>query len=171
MTVETDWPIWAQPIDPRFGLAFSVRIEGEPHGKGSVRVVQTDNGPRGRQAPKSRKYEELISLLARHQRPRTGFQLPLDGPLIVRVLAVKSRPKRIPVEMRLPFASDDPGGRLVCPVTPDWDNIGKSAGDGLKKGKAIKDDARIYDGRVVTLWGIPGEVPFVETYVFALRTN
>ncbi len=163
------WPRWAQPIDPRFDLAFSVRIDGDPHGKGSVRVVQTDNGPRGRQAKKSRRYEALLAELAEHQRPRAGFTLPLDGPLIVRVLSVKKRPKEVPRALRLPYDPEDPTGRLYCPVTPDWDNIGKSVGDGLKKGGALRDDARVADGRVVTLYGCPGEKPFVETYVWALR--
>jgi Holliday junction resolvase RusA-like endonuclease len=162
------WPLWARPIDPRFGLAFSVRIDGEPHGKGSVRVVQTAEGARGRQAPKSRKYESLLAELAEHQRPRPGFALPLDGPLIARVIAVKSRPQRVRKSLFLPYDPDEPEGRLYCPVVPDWDNVGKSAGDGLKKGKAIKDDARIVDGRVVTLWGREGESPFVETYIFAV---
>ena len=163
------WPLWVQPIDPRFDLAFSVRINGEPHGKGSVRVIWTGDGIRGTQAKKSRRYENLLAELARHQPPKPGFSLPLDGPLLIRVIAVKSQPQRIrPARFRLPFDLDDPDGRLYCPVVPDWDNIGKSAGDGLKKGGAIRDDARVVDGRVVTLWGGKGESPFVETYVFAV---
>jgi Holliday junction resolvase RusA-like endonuclease len=162
-------PEWVGPIDPRFELAFGLRIDGDPHGKGSVRVVQTENGPRGRQARKSRKYEEWLALLARHQSPRNGFRLPLDGVLLLRVLAVKKRPKNVPRHLRLPWDPDEPTKRLYCPVTPDWDNIGKSAGDGLKKGNVLADDARIADGRVVTLYGAPGEAPFVETWVWAVR--
>lgn len=164
-------PLWAQPMDPRFGLAFSVRMDGDPHGKGSVRVFRDeDDKMHGSQAKKSRAYENALAKLCAYQKARAGFTLPLDGPLVVRVLSVKSRPKKIrPKRLHMPYDPQDPEGRLYCPVMPDWDNIGKSAGDALKKGNAIKDDARVVDGRVVTLWGRCGETPFVETYVFARR--
>lgn len=164
-------PLWAQPMDPRFGLAFSVRMDGDPHGKGSVRVFRDENDKmRGRQATKSRAYENTLAELCTYQRARPGFTLPLDGPLVVRVLAVKSRPKKVRHKhLLMPYDPDDPEGRLYCPMTPDWDNIGKSTGDSLTKGKAVTDDARVVDGRVVTLWGRVGEKPFVETYVFARR--
>lgn len=176
-TTGAEVPFWAQPIDPRFTLAFSVRIDGEPHGKGSVRVIQTEDGPRGRQSPKSRAYEGLLATLTRYQRPRNGFSLPLSGPLVLRILAVKSRPKKLRRADQVPYLEDFGAPlprtfdalRLYCPKTPDWDNVGKSAGDGLKKGGAVEDDARVVDGRAVTLWGRVGEAPFVECYVFAHR--
>jgi Holliday junction resolvase RusA-like endonuclease len=72
--------------------------------------------------------------------------------------------------MRLAFDEADPypDGRLYCPVKPDWDNLAKSCGDGLKKGKVIREDSRFVDGRAVTLYGRPGERPFVEIYIFAV---
>ena len=167
-------PFWVGPIDSRFGLAFSVRINGQPRGKGSVRVIEYKDkaGQRRRrrvQAPKSRTYENLIALLAKHQCPRSGFLLPLDGPLIIRVLTVQQRPKQIPKKLRLPVDSSDPLGRMYAPVKPDWDNLAKSVGDGLKKGNVLADDSRIVDGRVVTMYGCPGEDPFLEAYVWALQ--
>lgn len=170
-------PAWASPIDSRFALAFGVRIDGDPHGKGSVRVKITPpprhqwwkkSKARGTQAPKSKTYESLLAKLAGAQPMRGGYTRPLDGPLIVRVLAVKKRIKTLPREA-IPYIEGRPEGRRFCPVTPDWDNIGKSVGDGLKKGGTLADDARIVDGRVTTLYAAVDEDPFVEAFVWALR--
>lgn len=168
------WPAWVAPIDRRFALAFGVRIDGEPHGKGSVRVVQRrdkltgDLKSQGRPAPRSRAYEDLLALLARSQTLRKGFERPLMGALIVRVLAVKSRPKTLPAEA-IPYIDSDLDGRRYCPVTPDWDNVGKSVGDGLKRGGVMRDDAQFVDGRVTTLYAAVNEDPFVETFIWGIR--
>lgn len=168
-------PFWMEPIDSRFELAFSVRINGDPHGKGSVRVIDFEDKKsgkikkRGVQAPKSRIYENQISKLVQFQKALNGFLLPLDGPLIIRVLTVQKRPKTIPKKLRLPVDPIDPIGRMFCAVKPDWDNLGKSIGDGLKKGGAVSEDSRIVDGRVVTLYGRSDEKPFLEAYVWGLR--
>jgi len=170
-------PAWAAPIDDRFAMAFGVRINGEPHGKGSVRVkiLQPPRNKwwrkakaKGTQAPKSKSYEALLAKLAGAQPMRGGFQRPLDGPLIVRVLAVKKRISKFPPGA-IPYMEGRPEGRRFCPVTPDWDNIGKSVGDGLKKGGVLRDDARIVDGRVTTLYAAEDEDPFVEAFVWALK--
>lgn len=168
------YPFWIGDVDPRFKLAFSVRINGSPHGKGSVRVIEYQNKRgerrhRGIQAPKSKRYEKVIAQLVSYQRPQPGFTLPLDGPLVVRLLSVKERPLKIQKKLRLPVDPAEPEGRMFAPVKPDWDNIGKSVGDGLSKGKVLAEDSRIVDGRVVTLYGFPGEDPFLEVYVFAVR--
>lgn len=168
-------PAWAQPIDPRFRLAFGLRINGNPHGKGSVRVrVIPPKRPGGkargigRQAPKSKAYEAWLAELSKFQPMRGDFTRKLTGPMIARVLAVKRRPTTL--RNPLPYIDGQPAGRLYCPVTPDWDNIGKSVGDGLKKGGVIRDDAAIVDGRVVTLYAAVDEAPFVETFVWAVPT-
>lgn len=167
-------PLWAAPIDRRFTLAFGVRIDGEPQGKKSVRVkisrpVKAGGKlrARGTQHPVSKAYEACLAELSAAQPMREGHARPLGGPLIVRVLAVKSRVKVLSAEA-IPYVEGDVTGRRYCPVTPDWDNIGKSVGDGLKKGKILRDDAKIVDGRVTTLYGAIGEEPFVETFVWAL---
>jgi len=170
---EPEIPRWAQPIDIRFKMAFGVRLNGNPHGKGSVRVkiipAKKPGGKArgmGRQNPKSKAYEAYIGEMSRYQQMRNGFKRKLSGPLIVRVLSVKKRSVR--VENPVPYTDEDISGRLYCPVTPDWDNIGKSIGDGLKKGGIIQDDARIVDGRVVTLYGALEEPPFVEVLVWGI---
>ena len=165
------YPAWMLPIFDGFVLAFSVRIAGKPHGKGSVRVIPLKNDPKGRkakgvQAPTSRKYEKRIAELAAGQAPRHPRAVfPLDGPLLLRAIVVIKRPKK-KLPWAIPLDPSEPNGRVFCPRTPDWDNLGKSFGDGLKKGKIFTDDARIADGRVLTVYGRPGEKPFAEIYLF-----
>ena len=160
------------PIFPGFVLGASVRISGPPVGKGSVRVVPLKGDPKGRkakgvQAPKSKAYEKRIAKLAAAQPVRhPGLAYPFDGPLLLRAIAVRKRPKKASLKWAIPLDPSDPGGRLLCPRMPDWDNLGKSFGDGLTKGKIIRDDARIADGRVLTVFGRPGETPFAEIYLF-----
>jgi hypothetical protein len=74
-----------QPIDPRFELAFSVRVPGQPHGKGSVRVLHKEDPKpgepkvKGIQAPKSKTYETKIAWSTGHsgiERPEASKGCP-----------------------------------------------------------------------------------------------
>lgn len=157
--------------DPRFQLVFEATVRGEPHGKGSVRVVDlpsSSSAPakkKGVPNKKSDAYEKCAAQL---------FQLLWRGPRLrglvaLEIVSVKGRPAK-PHEASLPFVEGEPEGRLYCPVTPDWDNVGKSIGDALKKGRVLEDDARVCVGKVTTLYGAVGELPHVRVKVYAVRT-
>lgn len=58
---------------------------------------------------------------------------------------------------------------MFCPVTPDYDNIAKSVGDGLKKGNVLHDDARICRALIDTVYAGIDEKPHVQVEVYALE--
>ena len=166
-------------VDPRFSHRLSLTIPGDPHGKGSVRVVDTGKtkarkGPRwwlnpkktkkrGIQSDKSKDYEDKIAALA----SIAYAGEPLEGLVMIRILSVKNRPKR-PHRLSVPVDEASPDGRLFCPVTPDYDNIAKSVGDGLKKGRVLKDDATICRALVDTLYAATGDKPHVQVELYSI---
>lgn len=176
---EPDFEALQASMWSRLERVLALRIPGPPHGKGSVRVVDTKKKrprtgkwwlhqrktkKRGVPDKKSEAYEKKISILA-----RSSYSGPqLDGCLVTRILAVKPRPKT-PNSLAQPVDPDMASGRLFCPVKPDWDNIAKSVGDGLNKSKIVKDDARFVHGQVTTLYAAEGESPFVYVELFRFR--
>lgn len=188
---------WHEPVDARFRPAFFLCVPGDPHGKESVRVFQDATRPsaygsplrpvfprdlvfgaassaggavRGRTSTKTRAVLGRFETLCRHARVLDGFTKPLFGPLLLRALSVKRRPRSFPKEA-IPLHPDRPEGRWLCPVTPDWDNLGKTVGDGLAQGGILGNDARVVDGRVVTLYAALGEKPFMDVAVFGIPAS
>lgn len=170
-------------MDIRFRPFLELVIPGDPHGKRSVRVVDKGLEPidtskhgwwldkpkrkrKGVQAKKSDAYEKKVAKIARLVRKGPA----VEGLFALHIVSVKKRP-RDPHALAVPFVVDKPEGRLYCPVTPDWDNIGKSIGDGLKKGGVFTDDARIVDAHVTTLYGAVDEKPCVEVEIYRLHDD
>lgn len=167
-------------IDPRFSKILDFIVPGQPHGKGSVRVagnttttrrygkhvVTTKGSRRGRQDPKSKVYEKKIAMLC-----RASYSGPvLDACMVLLIDSVKARPAR-PHKSAIPVDPDNPDGRLYAPVKPDWDNIGKSAADGIEKSGILTNDSRVIAGRVVKMYGAKGEDPFIRIRGYAADLN
>ena len=155
-------------------LLLSVRIPGEPVGKGRPRVA-VRNGrahaytPAATASWEARAEWHMGSAWGAHRGPE-------EGPVSVRVLALKSRPKAL-----LP---KDQGGtapksrppvvtRTVRTTKPDGDNVIKAAADALVNAGVLRDDVQVVRweawslypalgeeaGVIVEVWAWDGEVP------------
>ncbi|MDQ3234535.1 MAG: RusA family crossover junction endodeoxyribonuclease [Pseudobdellovibrionaceae bacterium] len=117
-------------------LKFTIPLE--PEGKKEARRNQ--NGHVFKHPDTRRRMEEI----AAHVRSLYKGE-PLDGPLILRINAYRTRPK---------FKKHD----VYAATKPDYDNIEKLIGDALE-GILWVNDSRIVDGRCVKKYapmGVPG---------------
>lgn len=163
-------PFWVEPLLPDWEVCFGLRIPGDPHGKGSVRVgtwEEKDGSLRskGFKGKVTRQYERRVQAFAEAQRMKWPGPFPLGGLLTIRILSVKARPKKVNPSWAVDLEA--PSGRCYAPVKPDYDNVAKAVGDPLKQAKVIRDDAHLVDGRCVTLFAAVDEEPFVELFLWS----
>ena len=113
--------------------------------------------------PQTTLYQNLVTMAARDVCP----DAPLDGPLVLRIVAVY--PRLAAHNKRSKRTGELLGGvtegRIPKASFPDWDNLGKSIGDGITHSGMWTDDGRVFDGRVVKWYAAVGELPHVEVEV------
>lgn len=141
-------------------LLFAATIGGEPRGKASVRVGHG----RGHRDPVTAAYmgksiRMLAKLWSKGQREREAIREPVE----LAIVTYRSRPDElIPNLSGRARVAQPPLESFGCPVTPDWDNIGKMIGDCLVKAGVLADDNLITKGsvekRYVEMDGEPGVV-------------
>lgn len=126
-----------------------VELPGAPIGKGRprVQIVTPRNGPAFAHFypdPETAEYEKALKIMARaaiRARP------PLDGPLVVNVIASVPVPKSWTVKKR-----DAALAGIVRPTSrPDADNYLKIACDALNE-IVWNDDAQVVDKRVTKIY-------------------
>ncbi len=127
---------------------------------------------------KSRRYEERAGDIARASAIVAGIDLPIRQRVRLEVCAFFASdlepltldrdpdPSISLVGDRSDCAGDDDRDIGYYADVPDWDNIGKAIGDGLKIGRVIVDDRRIVVGRVEKR---KARVARVEVQVILLR--
>ncbi|AKR54368.1 Phage Holliday junction resolvase [Devosia sp. H5989] len=121
---------------------IEIVLLGEPVAKGRPRtnlqtgVVYTPE--------KTRTYEQMLRLAATDV---MGGKPPLDGPLVVDMLVVKSIPRSWPKKKQEAARA----GSLLPTGKPDWDNFGKVV-DAANMVVWV-DDGQIVDGRVRKSYG------------------
>jgi Holliday junction resolvase RusA-like endonuclease len=97
-------------------------------------------------------YRQAVQLAATSAARWNGHK-PTDGPVVLEVLAVFTRP---PSHLN---AAGEP--RATAPAFPprcDWDNLGKGVADAITDCGAIwLDDDQVVDGRVRKRYAKPGE--------------
>ena len=120
-------------------LILKLKIPGNPVAKGRPRM-----GRRHAYTPKTtRAWEDKFVRYATRIWPSSYV---LDGPLGLRVLAVKKRPKN-------KMGKKYPDGRMHRMVKPDGDNVLKIVGDALQKANVIADDKFIVKWYIHSLYG------------------
>ncbi|HET9241531.1 MAG TPA: RusA family crossover junction endodeoxyribonuclease [Oligoflexus sp.] len=122
-------------------LKFTIPLE--PEGKKEAR--RTRFGVH--KHPETRAAMEAIATAVRQQYQGE----PLDGPLRVRILAYRTRPK-------------SKRNEVYADTKPDYDNIEKLIGDALE-GILWVNDARIVDGRCIKFYAPPEAPGWIEIEV------
>ena len=121
---------------------IEIVLLGEPVAKGRPRF-NTETG-HAYTPEKTRSYEQMLRLAATDV---MGDRPPLDGPLVVDMLVVKS----IPRSWSKTKQEAARAGTLLPTGKPDWDNFGKVV-DAANMVVWV-DDGQIVDGRVRKAYG------------------
>lgn len=137
-------------------MILTATILGEPVAKGRPRVVRRGGFARAITPEKTRTWEANA---AAQLAEAWGDRPPIDEPVNVAVVAVKSRPKRL-------LRRKDPDGRMYRETKPDLDNVIKAAADALVAAGVLRDDTLMVspDGSR-SLFAARGEGPRVEITV------
>lgn len=112
-------------------------------------------------------YNAVKDALAAH--PDKPSQ-PLEGPLKVDIEVFLERPAYLD-ETYADGTFKHPAGEQWAPVTPDRDNLDKSATDALKEAGLYKDDALIVDGATTKFYHARGAGPGTILAVFRILTT
>jgi Holliday junction resolvase RusA-like endonuclease len=130
---------------------FTVTIPGNPVPWSAPTVTRRG----GFSAPKMRRWSRSAVVLIR---AAWGGRPAIDGPAILRIVAVKARPKRL-------LRRKDPDGRIPCPDWPDATNIQKLTEDAVQAAGVVTDDKRFVAVSTWTLYAAKGEEPSVQILV------
>lgn len=129
--------------------AVEFTIPGKPFGKMRHRVGTIAGRARAFNPAENRSFEQKVAEIA-----RPLFQVPFEGPVKLRMVAVFEIPKSWSKKRQ----AEALGGFHT--QKPDSDNLAKSLKDGLNR-IAWADDAQVADVRVVKRWGRHAET-FVQ---------
>jgi Holliday junction resolvase RusA-like endonuclease len=132
-----------------------------PFGKARPRVERG----RGRNPTRYSRWLHDAVLQLRHDMSSMkgeGHTFPLEGPVELDVLLVKSRPKHM-------HAAKYEDGLLMCPVTPDIDNAVGSLMDAATKAGIYPDDSKVTDLYVAKRYAERGGNERVEFTVRVLK--
>ena len=116
-------------------------IPGKPFGKKRHRIGTISGKARAFNPEENRSFEQKVAEIA-----RPLFQVPLEGPVKLRVVAIFEIPKSWSKKRRDAAL----GGYHI--QKPDRDNVEKAVQDGLNR-IAFRDDGQVADGRCVKRWG------------------
>lgn len=134
---------------------LALSIPGQPLGKQRPRVTRTGHAFTPQ---KTINWETSAAwLLAEAWAGRE----PLDCPVWLEVMAVKSRPKRL-------LRARDPEFRVWRLTKPDGDNVLKIAADALVKAGVVRDDTVIARWELWSLFTAKNEGPRVEIKISTL---
>ena len=127
-------------------MRMKITILGEPLGKKRVRAT-IRGGHAAVYTPSSQiEWEQMVAQMARTEMENMGVELPLHGPLMLQVKAIRKRPQRL-------MRKKDPVLLLWREDKPDADNVLKGVADGLEKGGLFeKSDAQIAYTSCYSLW-------------------
>ena len=142
-------------------MNISFCIDIDPHGKGRPRATSIGGKARQFTPAKTRNWEATFALLAQKHRPAEV----IDGPIAVTVTAFFARPKRLCKRSKRTGALLGGVSPHPIPMTsrPDADNVAKSVLDAMASW--WRDDALVYDLRVLKFYHALGERPGVEVTV------
>lgn len=113
-------------------------IPTEPQGKQSPRAVKVGGFARVIKDPKTRRYEEMVTLFASQA---MAGEPPIDEPVTIAVTAVLS----VPASWSQRKQQQALAGLIIPTRKPDGSNIVKAIEDGCK-GVVFRDDALVSDG-------------------------
>jgi len=147
-------------------MTIEFQIPGTPAAK-SRTVCVVGGHARGFNDPKTTTYQGIVRDCAQRAMLAAGLTQPLDGPLVLRIIAVYPRLACQCVRAKRTglLLGGMTEGRIPKPSRPDWDNLGKSISDGINASGLWTDDARVFDGRVVKRFAASGEFPHVEVII------
>lgn len=124
-------------------------VPSEPQGKQSPRAVRMGSRTRLVKAPATRRYEDLVGLIASQA---MAGQPPLDVPVTIALRVVFS----IAVSWSHKRQRDALAGLILPTRRPDCSNVLKAVEDGCN-GIVFRDDALIVDAGVSKAYGLtPG---------------
>ena len=133
-----------------------IELAGAIRGKGAGRAFNTSKGPRVFQDSASRHWEAEIRHAGEYA---MGDRHPIDDPVSIIIEARYPIPK----SFSRPKIAEALRGSLRPAVKPDYDNIGKSIGDGLNL-IVWRDDKQIVEATIRKVYSeCPGLTIIVET--------
>lgn len=139
-------------------MKWSVKIPLEPRGMGRPRLSTRAGHARAYTAKKDRDWMNaaIVVLKAHWRRP------PLEGPVKVRIISMKSRP------LRLQRRKDPEGAMWACGV-PDADNVAKIILDSCTYAGIWRDDGQVCDLQIRTLYAPKGDPGSIVLEIEAIR--
>lgn len=138
-------------------MRIEFRVEGVPVAKAKKMTVLGGHA-RGYIDAKTRNYQDEVRHAAIQVRPEE----PIDGPVLLKVVAVFPRTKRLLERSRrtgLLLHADE--GRMPCDKKPDLSNVIKAVEDGINNSGIWWDDAQVagYAEGTGKFWAAVGELP------------
>ena len=132
-----------------------VSIPGDPVGKGRPRLTTRGGHAHAYTPGKTAAWEAGAAHLMRTE---WAGKAPYEGPVMVTVSAVASRPKRL-------LRRGDPDGRMWRTTKPDVDNVLKAVMDALVNAGVIRDDVQVVSVLAWSLYAGRQEGACVEVLV------